>query len=140
MIIRAFALCHALRCPPPLSNCPHCFGIHRRESPPSTFPRPPQSTSSPHAQLPSPPPPPPSSTVHPNRLIAPSCRHYHLLCIANSNTPPPPPPAPSPPSPPLPSPLHRLLESSVISCSCSDTASSAALIPSSAKIETSYPI
>ena len=81
MTVRAFALCHALRCPPPLSNCPHCFGIHRRESSPLYFP---QSTSLPHAQLPSPPPPPPSSIVHPNHLIAPSCRHYHLLCIANS--------------------------------------------------------
>jgi len=28
MTIRA----HALRCPPPLSDCPHCFGIHRRKS------------------------------------------------------------------------------------------------------------
>ena len=102
--------------------------------PPSTFPRPPQSTSSPHAQLPSPPSSPPSSPVHPNRLIAPSCRHYHLLCIVNS--PPPPPPAPRPPSPPLPSPLHLLLESSVTSRSCSTIASSAALVPSSTKIET----
>ena len=93
MTVRAFALCHVLWCPPPLSDCPHCFVIHRRESSPLYFP---QSTSLPRAQLPSPPPPPPSSIVHPNPLIAPSCRHYHLLCIANS--PPPPPPALPPPS------------------------------------------
>ena len=81
MTLRDFALCHSLRCPLPMSDCPHCFVIHRRESSPLYFP---QSTSLPRAQLPSPPPPPPSSIVHPNHLIAPSCRHYHLLCIANS--------------------------------------------------------
>ena len=117
-------------------TAPTALVSNAANTPPSTSPRPPQSTSSPHAQLPSPPSPPPSYNVHPNRLIAPSCRHYHLLCIVNS--PPPPPPALSPPSPPLPSPLHRLLESSVISCSCSDTASSStALVPYSTKIETS---
>ena len=120
MIMHAFALCHGLQCPPPLSVCPHCFDIHRHESSPLYF------TSSPHAQLSSPPSLPPSSVVHPNRLIAPSCRHYHLLCIAN--TPPTPPPTPPPPSPTIPYPLHSLLDSSVTSCSCSTTASSAANI------------
>ena len=136
-MIRAFALCQVLRCPPPLSDCPHCFSIHRRIcllpllSPVRPSPHPRLMLSCHHLllrhqHLPSTPiaslPPPPS------------CRHYHLLCIANS--PPQPPPAPPPPSPPLPSPLHLLLDSSVTSRSCSTIASSAALVPSSTKIET----
>jgi len=38
MTLRDFALCHSLRCPPPMSDCPHCFVIHRRKSFPLYFP------------------------------------------------------------------------------------------------------
>ena len=157
MTIRAFALCHVLRCPPPLSGCPHCFSIHRRIclppllSPVHPSPHPCLMLSCHHLllrhqHLPPTPiaslPPPAATTISfalpiwPLRLLLllrlPRPR-YHLLCIANS--PPPPPPALPPPSPPLPSPLHCLLDSSVIFCFCSTIASSAALVPSSAKLK-----
>ena len=114
MTVRAFALCHALQCPPPLSYCPHCFGIHRRESSPLYFP-----PSAPIHILASCSAAVPSSSTTTVIYCTPQSPHRPLLPPLTSplycQFSPPPPPAPPPaPSSPLPSPLHCLFGSSLI--------------------------
>ena len=108
MTIRAFALCHVLRCPPPLSDCPPCFSIHRcicllpLLSPVRPSPHPRLMLSCHHLllrhqHLPSTPiaslPPPAATTISFALPIRPLRLHllhrllspcYRLLCIASS--------------------------------------------------------